>query len=182
MRHENTLSAIKTERLLIVSCDATHFEAFFQSEQRLAEILCVSLAKEWMQFPEAMTYGYKMFKSNPLNLEWGMRLFVHKKDEKLIGMGGFKGAADGNGMVEIGYEIAPDYQNQGLATEAALGMIKYAFSFSDIKAVEAQTIPEENTSGRILQRCGLRKIGEKFSLTEGKSWLWRIDRQDYEKK
>lgn len=172
---------IETERLLLIPCDFAHFEAFFQSEQNLAELLDVSLANDWMQFPEAMPFGYKMLQTNPQNRDWGMRLFVHKKDNKLIGMGGFKGAVDARGMVEIGYEIAPDYQKQGLATEAAQGMIEYAFSFPAVKMVEAQTLPEENVSGKILRRCGLLKIGEKYDAEDGTTWHWRILRENYEK-
>lgn len=173
---------IETERLLLVPCDLKHFEAFFQSEQHLADLLGVGLANEWMQFPEAMPYCRKMLESNPQNRDWGLHLFVHKKDNKLIGMGGFKGTVSEKGMVEIGYEISPDYQGQGLATEAAIGMIDHAFSHSNITMVEAQTLPEENASCKILRKCGLEKIGEKYDPDDGQTWHWRILRENYEKK
>lgn len=172
---------IETERLLLIPCDSTHFEAFFQSEQSLADLLGVKLAAGWMQFPEAIPYGYEMLKSNPQNRDWGMHLFVHKEDNKLIGMGGFKGAVNENGMIELGYEISPDYQNRGLATETAQGMLIHAFSYTEIKMVEAHTLAEENTSGRILRKCGLKKICENHNATDDYSWQWRITREEYEK-
>lgn len=173
---------IETERLLLIPCSSAHFEAFFQSEQNLAELLGVSLASNWMQFPEAMPKCYEMLNLNPQNREWGLHLFIHKADRKLIGMGGFKGAVNENGAVEIGYEISPDYQKQGLASEAAAGLIEQAFSQPKVGKVEAHTLPEENFSCRILRKCGLSKIGEKNDPEDGRIWHWRILRKEYEKR
>lgn len=173
---------IETERLLLIPCGSAHFEAFFQSEQNLAELLDVSLASGWTQFPEAMPKCSEMLKLNLQNHDWGLHLFIHKADRKLIGMGGFKGAVNATGAIEIGYEISPDYQKQGLATEAAAGLIERAFSQPKVEMVDAHTLPEENYSCRILRKCGLLKIGEKYDPEDGEVWHWRIFRNEYEKR
>lgn len=172
---------IETERLTLVPCGESHFEAFFQSEEMLADLLGVTTAKDWSSFPQALPRSFEIFKANPQNLHWGTHLFIHKKDKKLIGIGGFKGAADKHGAVEIGYEIAPEYRNQGLATEIARGLINRAFSFSKVRMVDAHTAAEENASGRILHKCGMKKIIEKYDAQDGGSWQWRVTRENYGK-
>lgn len=172
---------IETERLQLIPCNLMHFEAVLQSEQNLAELLDVGLAKDWMQFPEAMLHGLEMLKKSPQNLRWGTYLFLHKLENKLVGNGGFKGATDENGMVEIGYALAPEFWNQGLATEAAKSLIQYAFSWSNVKMVDAHTLTEENASVKILLKCGMTKIAEKHDTEDGNIWQWRVLRAEFEK-
>lgn len=156
-----------------------HLNALIQSEQALAELLAVTLADNWLVFPEAVPYSLAMLEKNPQILRWGMHLFLKKDENKIIGNGGFKGVADDNGMVEIGYAVSPLYENQGLATEAARGMIDYAFSWSNISMVDAHTLAEENASGRVLQKCGMTRIAEKHDAEDGDIWQWRILRENF---
>lgn len=158
-----------------------HLNALMQSEQALGDLLGVGFAENWLVFPETLPYALKMLEKNPQVLRWGMHLFLKKDENKIIGNGGFKGVADEQGMVEIGYAISPLYENQGLATEAARGMIDYAFSWSPIKMVDAHTLAEENASVKILQKCGMTRIAEKHDDEDGDIWQWRILRDDFEK-
>lgn len=173
---------ITTKRLELLPCDESHFEAVLQSEVKLAELLNITIAKDWMPFPESLPFGYEMLKADSQNFCWGMYLFIHKADQKLVGSGGYTGKADENGMVEIGYSISTEYQNQGLATEAAKGFIKFAFSFQHIKTVEAHTLAEENVSTKVLKKCGLTKITEKYDEKDGDIWQWRILKEDFKRK
>jgi ribosomal-protein-alanine N-acetyltransferase len=172
---------IETERLQLIACNKMHLNALLQSEQALADLLEVEFAENWLIFPESVPYSLKMLEANPQILRWGMHLFLKKDENKIIGSGGFKGVADETGMVEIGYAISPVYENQGLATEAARGMIDYAFSWSPVRMVDAHTLAAENASAKILQKCGMTKIAEKQDPEEGDIWQWRILREDFEK-
>jgi RimJ/RimL family protein N-acetyltransferase len=171
---------IETERLKLIPCDNAHFDTLLEDEKAFADLLGAEMAENWLIFPESVSYAKKMLEKDALALKWGMRVILYKPENKIIGTGGFKGAADENGMVEIGYSIAPKYQNRGLATEAAKGMLDYSFSHDFVKVVEAHTLAEENASGKVLQKCGLTKIGEKFDKEDGHIWHWRIWREEYE--
>jgi ribosomal-protein-alanine N-acetyltransferase len=171
---------IETERLQLIACNKMHLNALVQSEQALADLLGVSLAENWLVFPEAVPFALKMLESNPQILRWGMHLFVLKDENKIIGNGGFKGAADEDGMVEIGYAISPVYGNQGFATEAARGMIDYAFSWANVRMVDAHTLAEENASVKVLRKCGMTRIAEKHDTEDGDIWQWRILREEFE--
>jgi RimJ/RimL family protein N-acetyltransferase len=104
-----------------------------------------------------------------------MHFIVHADDNRLIGLGGFKGAPAG-GQVEIGYEIAPAYRGLGLATEAARGMVDHAFGDPRVDHVLAHTLPRDSPSTSILRRLGLRFIEALDDPDDGPIWRWRLDR------
>jgi RimJ/RimL family protein N-acetyltransferase len=94
----------------------------------------------------------------------------------LIGAGGFKGLPTRYGVVEIGYEIRPDYRNQGYATEFAQGLIDFAFQNEAVKVVQAHTLAEPNASTRVLKKCGMHFVQEMYDADEGTIWQWRVER------
>ena len=170
---------IETERLQLIACNKMHFETLLKSEQDFADLLDAKLADDWLAFPESVPFAQKMLADNPQILRWGMYVFLYKPENTIIGTGGYKGIADENGMVEIGYAVASGFQNRGIATEAALAMIKNAFSYSFVNMVDAHTLAEENASVKVLQKCGMRKIGEKSDPEDGQIWHWRVLREEF---
>ncbi len=171
---------IETQRLRLIPCTREHLELILDDESRLAEHLGVGLADGWLMFPESIPYSIKMIDDDPRALVWGMHLFAHTDDNKLIGCGGYKGAPDAAGMVEFGYSVAPSYENKGLATEAAKAMVGHAYEDESVKCVDAHTLAEWNASTKILQKCGLTKIGEKHDPDDGDIWHWRSTREEFE--
>lgn len=171
---------IETERLNLIAATAGHFEAALKGHEKLAILLDVSLADDWLVFPEGLAGGYAMLNANRANLGWGTHFFIHKADSKLIGIGGYCGAPDVSGMVEIGYAISPEYRGRGLATEASRGLIENAFLFEKIKMVDAHTLAALNESTKVLEKCGMKKIGEIKDTDDGDVWHWRLTREDRE--
>ncbi|HEY5884004.1 MAG TPA: GNAT family N-acetyltransferase [Pyrinomonadaceae bacterium] len=173
---------IETNRLKLIPCDLPHFEAILKEQQQLASLLNVKLAKDWLEFDaaqEAMQPSYQHLESHPEILGWWTYLFVHKPDQTLIGLGGFKGLVNDEGVVELGYAIAPDYRRRGLASEATLGMIQYAFAHPEIKRVDAHTLPEKNPSTGVLEKVGMKFVGPVHDPDDGEVWHWSLNRDDY---
>ena len=168
---------IETENLKLIPCDLAHFEAMVNDPKQLERMLDVSIADEWISFPEAIPFGYEYLKANPDALSWWTYLFVHTKDKMLIGTGGYKGKADDAGVVEIGYSVAPAYRNRGLATEAAQGLVVYAFAQPYVKAVDAHTLAEVNPSTKVLEKIGLKNIESLTDPDDGEIWHWRLERK-----
>lgn len=171
---------IETERLRLVPCELSHFEGLLDAPPRLAGMPEVSIVPGWAEFPQAIPAGYKHLKAHPDALGWWTYLFIHTDDRALVGVGGFKGPPDPSGMVEIGYSIAPAYRNRGLATEAARGMIQFAFSHPHIRMVDAHTLAETNPSTKILERVGMKFIEALRHPEIGDIWHWRLSRADYQ--
>ncbi len=173
---------IETSRLELRPCELSHFEAILHDEQRLASLLDAGIAEDWLGFPaaqEAMQPSYEYLKANPSALGWWTYLIIHKADRTLIGLGGFKGPVNPEGVVEFGYAIAPGYRRRGLATEASHGMIKFAFSHAEVKKVQAHTLPEWNASTGVLKKVGLKYVGAVHDPDDGEIWRWILNREDY---
>jgi RimJ/RimL family protein N-acetyltransferase len=103
---------------------------------------------------------------------------IHRAHGAEIGSCGFKGPPSSDGMVEIAYAVAADYQRQGYATEAAEALTAFAFKDSRVKAVRAHTLPQPNASTRVLTKCGFQLIGEVVDPEDGPVWHWEKQRQN----
>lgn len=77
----------------------------------------------------------------------------------LIGAGGFKGAPDPTGNVEVGYSVLVEHQRQGYASEALAGWIGFAFASGRVARVIGQTLASMSASIRVLERAGFRHVG-----------------------
>ena len=168
---------IATARLRLIPATAAHFEALAESEARLAAALGVTAAEEWLEFDAAraaMAQAGEFLAEHPEAARWWTYWFVHAADARLIGLGGFKGAP-AEGVVEIGYALAPAYRAQGLASEAAEGMIAFARAHA-VERILAHTLPEANRSTAVLERLGFACEGAVVDPEDGVIWRWSLAR------
>jgi ribosomal-protein-alanine N-acetyltransferase len=168
---------IKTERLNLIACELEHFEAFERNENELARMLEVELADGWLVFPEIVRHSREFLQKNTDAANWWMYFFIHAADKKLVGNGGFKGKPDDAGTVEIGYAVAPAYRGKNLATEAAKGLIDFAFSHPQVQTVQAHTLAQENESVRVLRKIGMEFVKELNDSEDGDIWQWQLKRK-----
>jgi ribosomal-protein-alanine N-acetyltransferase len=124
------------------------------------------------QFGGSMDFSIEHMRANPETRTWWTPLwFLHLERQELIGMGGYIGPPDASGMVEFGYGIAPPFQGQGYATEAATAMTAHAFK-SGVAILRAHTLAQPNASSRVLIKCGFSKVAELVDPTDGPIWRW----------
>ena len=90
----------------------------------------------------------------------------------VVGTAGFKAPPDGEGVVEIAYEIAPEHQGRGYATEAAQALTIFAFDSGEVRLVRAHTLAERNASTRVLTKAGFQFMGEVIDAEDGLVWRW----------
>ena len=100
---------------------------------------------------------------------------IHKVDNVLIGLCGFPGPPDSDGVAEIAYGIAPAYQGKGCATEVANALIDFASRDKSVRLLRAHTLAETNASTRVLEKCGFEKISERVD-PENNVPIWRWER------
>jgi RimJ/RimL family protein N-acetyltransferase len=60
---------------------------------------------------------------------------------------------------EIGFIFNPVFQNNGYATEASRAVIKYAFTELGAHRVVGNCNPENISSCRVLEKCGMKREG-----------------------
>ncbi|MGH2694346.1 MAG: GNAT family N-acetyltransferase [Actinomycetota bacterium] len=174
------MTMMETQRLRLVPFGLAHAAALERGPSELAAFLGVDVPEGWPRFPEAYTtenfQGPNLARDNDMSsTPWGSYLFLHRLRPLLVGSGGFKGEPV-DGEVEFGYEIAPEFENQGFATEAAKAMIAEAFSHPAVEFVLAHTLPERNASTVVLEKAGLDFVGSIDDPDDGTVWRWRLSR------
>lgn len=101
---------------------------------------------------------------------------VHRDDGIVIGGAGFTGLPDADGVAEIAYGIAPEYQGRGYATEAARALVEFALADARVRRLRAHTLAATNASTRVLSKCGFAYVGPIEHPEDGLVWRWERDR------
>ncbi len=164
---------IRTQSLKLVPATAEHCRALAVSLDAFTGVIGARLAEGWPTFPQSVPN-----EAGPT--PWATYFFVHTADRVMLGSGGFKGPpTDGLGSigtVEIGYEIAPSYRRRGLATEAAAGLVVFAFDHDEVHAVLAHTLAHPGPSPALLRTVGFERTQELADPEDGHIWQWRLER------
>ena len=167
---------MSSSRLRLVDGTLALLSAALEGRNALERLLGVSVAEGWEGFPDALPILRASYESNPEGHRWGSLFFIEPDASAVIGFGGFKGAPSADGVVEIGYAIAPAFRGQGLATVAVAQMVQRAFADVAVRAVDAHTLGHDNPSTRVLQKTGFRKLAELEDPDDGPIWQWRLER------
>ena len=61
---------------------------------------------------------------------------------------------------EVGYWVARPYWNRGIATEALKLLIDYCFRQRGFRTLWADYFPDNQASGRVMQKCGFKDTGQ----------------------
>ncbi len=147
-----------TERLELIAATGELARAAFDDRSRFEAMLDASVTAEW---PPPLTEDVQEFtalalEGNPDLPGWLAWYFVERTERILIGQGGFKGRPNEEGGAEIGYSLVPSFQGKGYATEAAGGLIDWAFGHDEVKFVIAETLPHLTQSIRVMEKNGMR--------------------------
>lgn len=165
---------IETENLQLIACDADILKTAISGNAQLAEKLGVIVLDNWTEFGvEALQYSHDKLMAHEAEKGWWTYFPIYKPDNRLIGSGGYQGKPSA-GIVEIGYEISPEFRNRGLATEMTQGLVAHAFKDDAVHTVIAHTLGEENPSTKVLAKCGFVKTKDINHPEEGLIWKWEL--------
>ena len=109
----------------------------------------LSEAKEYCRF---MMRRYRQDQPS----SWGI---IHKASGRLVGTIGYMEYREDHGSVEVGYSLARSLWNGGYMTEALSRVIAHTFETMDINRIEAQHELDNPSSGRVMEKCGMKKEG-----------------------
>ena len=85
---------------------------------------------------------------------------VHRSSGHVIGSIGFVGYSPVHHTAEVGYSFSREYWNCGFATQALSAVIHSAFDrISGLNRLEAQHDIRNPASGRVMEKCGMRREG-----------------------
>ncbi|MDQ3156576.1 MAG: GNAT family N-acetyltransferase [Actinomycetota bacterium] len=164
-------------RVRLVEATPEMLEAISRGPEALAAVLGIDPPAGWPEFPDAYEFVRERLTTHPDEAGWWTCLFTDRESGRVLGSGGYKGPPR-DGIVEIGYEVAPQYRARGIATDAAGLLIERAFAVREISAVDAHTLAGTNASTTVLARWGFRRIGELDDPGHGPITHWRLAREE----
>ncbi|TCS92202.1 GNAT family N-acetyltransferase [Hazenella coriacea] len=146
---------IETKRLQMVPFTLEYVRAAIMGKEQLESILNYQVSEQWPNpdFAEILPWMADQLEQNPLQSKWS-GLIVHRSEQILIGEIGCKGCPSPDGVVEIGYGIVPDYQNDGYATEMVQGFVQWLLQLPEIRKVTAECLKDNRPSVRVLEKVG----------------------------
>lgn len=109
-----------------------------------------------------------------------------KENPKLIGIIGHYRIQPENHRCEIGYMILPQYNGQGIVTEAIKAVLEYGFEDMNMHSIEAVIDPDNIASERVLQKNGFVKEAHilENEYYDGKFWdtvIYSILKRNFKK-
>lgn len=174
------LTQISTARLRLVALDAELAELQLRDRMAFFDALGVMPEPSWppdLMDQTAMQWMRDALAAQPADAGWYSWVYISPALNRLVGSGGFKGAPDAAGEVEIGYSMLNSYREQGLATEGVLALVDWAYGHDRVKSVTAQTRADRNASHRVLEKAGFVETGKREDPEDGFEVLtWRNER------
>jgi RimJ/RimL family protein N-acetyltransferase len=105
------------------------------------------------------TYGY------------GRWATILKEGKQFVGWSGLAYLPEFD-EVDVGYRFLPEYWGKGLATEATMAILEYAFRNLGLKRIVAIAMEENQASIRVMEKAGM--LFEKHApyFPEGEDLVW----------
>lgn len=172
---------VETERLILREILLTDIEGMFEldSDPDIHKYLGTSPITDKDQIITMINFIRQQYIDNGIG-RWAI---IDKNTNHFLGWAGLKFVTDltnnHKNYYDLGYRLIKKHWGQGIATEAAIASLNYAFDKLNTDKVYAVANSENNGSNKILSKVGLNFI-EKFDL-EGIEHNWyEIERKQHE--
>ena len=132
-----------------------------------------------IDFQGPLAWRVPQVKADPACNKWFVRWIVLKANQEIIGSTSFHGAPDSAGMVEIGLGIESEYQNQGFAKEALLGMWRWALAFPEVQTFRYTVSPDNAASIAVINYFGFDIKGQQMDEIDGAENIYEMSAADF---
>ncbi len=167
----------KPDRIKLINCNKKILESILKGNKFLSQALNLNVPDAWSEFGEPVfKYSLEKIIEKPESQIWWTYLPILIETNILIGSCGYKGEPDKNGVVEIGYEVASAFRNQGFATEIVHLLVDLAFRNYKVNTIQAHTLAKENASVKVLKKCDFKFVKELEDVEDGTIWKWELPR------
>lgn len=173
-RSRRAIEPITTPRLRLVAISSALMNAESHDDWHLAQALHAERAPDWpppLWDTPVRAHILAQLTSQPETVGWHRYILLQSSVPVLVGcIGAFPCVA---GDVELGYSMVVSHQRRGLTTEAAVGLIAWLFQQPAVHSVSAQAYQTSLASLRVMERCGMRFVGEGDEGGTVKYRCWR---------
>ena len=155
---------IVTSRLRLVAITPVMLRSERAVDGRLEELTGFAIPVNWPPEhwePHVHEILLRQYERCPEQVAWQRHVGLLRDGARplLIGSVGAFSHEETPDECEMGWSILPPYEGQGLATEAARGLIDVLRERTELRSVVAHTFPELIGSLRVMEKCGFRSDG-----------------------
>ena len=178
---------VQTERVGLRRFQDSDLDSFFQlnSDPQVMEFLPKLLSRD-----ECADYMRRI--NNKIDEQgfgfWAAENLVESELMGFVGITRVSFEADFVPAVEIGWRLARRWWGQGFATEAAIGVLDFAFQEARLSEVVSFTAMQNEKSFRVMERIGMTRERQfEHPLLEAghrlrSHWLYRISKAQHQRR
>ena len=168
----------ETERLIGIPLSVENYASFERNEEPKWEGI-TNPYRHLIEGTSPLRHRIPKVRANPAFAEIGIILAVLKSTKEIIGSAGFHNFPDLNGMIEIGFGIVDEKQNNGFGTELLLGMWRMICKRPDVKILRYTVSPENAASMHIISKFGFKQNGEQIDPEDGLELIFEKSVEDF---
>jgi RimJ/RimL family protein N-acetyltransferase len=177
---------IRTTRLRLAAWTPENIDAMIDRDAtRLRELLGAQFPPPLRPAPETddvLLFFRNLLATDELARAWPARYMIRLEDQMVLGSIG-TGFPTGEPPTSVmGYGVYPEFEGQGYATEAAQGVVQWAFEHPTVAVVRATIHRTNRGSRRVAAKCGLRETGQQVTTDDGLLDVWEITRAEFERR
>jgi RimJ/RimL family protein N-acetyltransferase len=129
--------------------------------------------------PSPLRFRIPRVKQNPEFVDISIVLAIEKVSNEIVGSAGFHDFPNEKGMIEIGFGIVAQKQNQGFGTELLIGMWKMICARPDVKILRYTVAPDNAPSMKIINKLGFEKVGEQMDPEDGLELIYEMPKNQF---
>jgi RimJ/RimL family protein N-acetyltransferase len=173
------MSILETKRLLLREINKDDFQALFQMNSD--PIIMKYVGDGSTRNSEQMAKELEMLISHYIRKPGlGIWATILKDSNTFVGASGLV-YYNNTSEIEIGYRFLSQYWNNGYATEASLGLLKYGFENLHLRKIVSSAHPDNSASRRVMEKIGMQYIDIRIQYGCLQAY-YEIEANDYRKK
>jgi RimJ/RimL family protein N-acetyltransferase len=111
---------------------------------------------------------------DPSAAPWVAYAVISTQTDEVVGYAGFHGPPDSDGMVEIGYTVAPNQRRRGYAKGIVEALLQQASEAPGVSKVWATISPENVASRATIRDFGFEHVGEQMDDEDGLELIFEL--------
>lgn len=135
--------------------------------------------KHLIEGPSPISFRIPRVKLNPEFAEIAILLAIEKTSKEIVGSAGFHDFPNEVGMIEIGFGIVPERQNQGFGKELLYGMWDEIVKRTDVKTLRYTVAPTNAPSMHIIKSLRFEFMGEQIDEIDGPELIYELSSEKY---
>lgn len=129
--------------------------------------------------PNPLNHRIPRVKKDPKFADIGLIIAIRKDTNEIAGSAGFHDFPDKNGMIEIGFGIVEEMQNQGFGKELLHGMWQEISKDKSVKILRYTVSPKNLKSMHIIKSIGFDLVGEQMDDEDGLELIYEKSVESY---